>query len=140
MPNPTQTFSGSVDGVWFLPMRDGAVITAAQAWVGSDTPPGESERSLQVFTIPSRREKISHAGVLHLREGTVAGRLMERHSLGADEWLARLESLILEQHKYDVWMVTPRVSFKVELGSLSRQSLIMSGGAWAVQFPYRELA
>lgn len=140
--NPTATFTGLVDGLWLKPYLPGSntLVAASQAWIGGPTPAGDAERAVQVFAIPSRREKVSQAGVLHLDEGPIEGTLFARHGLTGDQWLDRLRELIKDQHRFDLYLVTPRWFRKVELNRLAKTSTYNSGPAWRVTVPYRELA
>lgn len=139
MANPRATFSGTVDGVWLLPHTSGGLVTSAQAWIGASSPSTDAVRSVDTYTVSSRAEQISNAGVLHLDTGAIDGLLMDRHGLTADGWLLRLRSLIKDQRLYTVYLASARYYFKVELNGLSQVPTIAGGRAWNVVVPFREL-
>lgn len=142
MTSPSATVSSDIDGIWLHPYLPGSTTIAAgaKAWLGGATPSGTAVRSVSVFTIPTRSEKVSQSGALHLYEGSISAVLLTRHGLNADQWLERLKNLIENQHKYDVYMVTSRLTMKVELGDITRESRILGGPGWAVETSYRQLA
>ncbi len=137
--NPSTTQSGSIDGVWLLPLRSGSLVTSAQAWVGAPSPSTEAVRSVETYTVSSRAELISNAGVLHLDTGSIEGLLIDRHGLTANAWLRRLHSLIKNQRDYQVYLASARYYFPVELNGLSQSPIIAGGRAWNVTVPFREL-
>lgn len=131
-----------VDGTWLLPVVDSQVVSGKRAWVGRDSGSGVRPQTRAEAYIPSRQEAISTPGALHLEYGSIEGVLMERHSLIADAWLARLENLIVNQSKYDhILYVSNRKRLKVELyGDVSNLVTFMSGDAFDVSVNYRQLA
>ncbi len=139
MANPKVTFTGTIDGVWFMAYNKAGDL-ASEAWVLAKSPSGTRQRSGVVVTVPSREEKVSRRGVLHLEEGTVSGKILTRHGLSAAQWLDRLTDLIAKQHRYTVYLVSPRLSFPVELGELTKTPVYSGGPAWDVSVPYRQLA
>lgn len=140
MANPTEFFVGSIDGVWLMAFQGNVFMANQEAWIGSDSPPSRAEREGELFASPSRREKISQSGVVHLDEGTITGVLLDRFGVTGDQWLIRLQNLIRQQHDYDVYLSSPRYYFKVELGTLDKTPKVIGGRGWEVSVDFRELA
>lgn len=105
MANPTVTFNGSVNGAWFTPITDGAVVTSAKVFINASSIPVTRPISAQVYEVPSRAAKVVQLGKAHREEGSVDGKLVAASvdgvSLTADDLLARLNTLIENQEKYD---------------------------------------
>lgn len=146
MPNPSGTFNGEVSGLWLVPYSsETRRVDEAVVWIAGGTPSETSERSVEIFTIPTRRSRISQAGELHLADGTIEGIVMGGNGQTTNEWMKRLIDLIRNQHIYfAVRLVTPRTGTattgnKVELNGLTRTPRIAGGRAWDVSVPYREV-
>jgi hypothetical protein len=144
VPNPVVTFTGAIDGIWLVPLRNGQVVSGVEAWIGAESPATSAEMSSDEFTIFNRAEELSQDGVLHLDRGTIEdGLLMSgRHGgLTADQWLARLRALIRDQRKYtSLVMVTSRYQpFPVRIKGLTQRPTIAGGPAWRVDVPFREV-
>jgi hypothetical protein len=141
VPNPTAPFTGTVFGVWLMPLTAPALTldTSLQVWIATLSPDLTKERSVTTHTSPTREDKISRAGVLHLGEGTINGRIRTAFSVSADEWMARLQALIKHQQRYHVFLASPRYYFRVQLNGLSEQSIAGDERQYQVQIPILEV-
>jgi hypothetical protein len=140
VPNPTVGFTGDIDGVWLMPYDSaGLLVEASRAWVAAAPVASDRERATALFATADRPEKISHNGVLYLREGAIRGQLIDRHGLTAKQWHTNLVSLIERQHRYRVYLVDSRHNMRVELNGISDDPTFNSGRAWKVEVPWREL-
>lgn len=141
--NPTVTFTGTVDGTWLLPRKNGLVVAAAVCWIGRGENESVEDHSYALTSVPTRREEISQVGELHLEKGTISGVLMTRNGQTASEWLTRLRSLIRNMDSYDSVIYATDVFRKnVEIyGPLAKSGRTMNAAAaWEVSVNYRELA
>lgn len=141
--NPTANYDPSpiIDGIWLLPLRRRSALATGQvAYIRGDTPTARHPREVGEFDAPFSVERFTQAGVLHLREGTIDGALLDRNGQTPATWISRLRRLVKTQANFEkVMLATNREFFPVELFDLDEGPHPQIPLAYSVSIPYREL-
>lgn len=136
------TLVGEVQGIWFLPFKNGQIVNADRAWIGGTSPGLSAERDGELIVIPSRDDEVNvTSGKVRLYKGAAVGQLINRFGVTSDEWLGRLERLITHQRNYRwIWLASHRWMFKCELLTGPSLAPITAGGrAYGVDVGIRQL-